>query len=73
MKTKLNKNLIDDGFNAELVENAIFTGLLEIPLVKKPTEFIIPKSMIPFSERRKSKNTRSSSASTNTTSASATF
>lgn len=55
MKTKLNKNLIDDGFNAELVENAIFTGLLEIPLVKKPTEFIIPKSMIPFSERRKSK------------------
>ncbi len=29
MKSKQNKNIIDDGFNAELVENAIFTGLLE--------------------------------------------
>lgn len=56
MKIKSNKNIIDDGFNAELVENAIFTGLLEIPLIRKPSEFIIPKSMIPFSERNKSVN-----------------
>lgn len=54
MKIKANKNIIDDGFNAELVETAVFTGLLEIPLIKKPDEFIIPKSMIPFSERSKS-------------------
>lgn len=45
-----------DGFNAELVENAIFTGLLEIPLIKTPVEFIIPKSMIQFSERTKSES-----------------
>lgn len=51
-----NKNLIDDGFNAELVETAEFRGLLEIPLIKKPDEFIIPKYMIPFSERNNSKN-----------------
>lgn len=50
------KNIIDDGFNAELVENAIFTGLLEIPLIKTPGEFIIPYKMILFSERNKSKN-----------------
>lgn len=56
MKIKQNKNIIDDGFNAELVENAIFTGLLEIPLIKTPGEFIIPKSMIPFSERTKSES-----------------
>lgn len=56
MKAKDTKNIIDDGFNAVLVETAVFTGLLEIPLIKKPDEFIIPKSMIPFSERNKSEN-----------------
>lgn len=54
MKNKNIKTIIDDGFNAELVETAIFTGCLEIPLIEKPKEFIIPKSMIPFSERNKS-------------------
>ena len=53
---KSQKNLIDDGFNAELVETATFTGLLEIPLIKKPDEFIIPKGMIPYNELDKSKN-----------------
>ena len=56
MKIKANKNIIDDGFNPGLVETAVFTGRLEIPLIKKPEEFIIPKSMIPFSERNKSEN-----------------
>lgn len=50
-----NKNLIDDGFNAELVETALFDGLLEIPTIKTLKEFIIPKNMIPFSELSKSK------------------
>ncbi len=54
MKNK--KNIIDDGFNAEFVETAAFTGLLEIPLIKKPKKFIIPNEMIFFSERNKSKN-----------------
>ena len=55
-KTQKTKNVIDDGFNAELVENATFTGLLEIPLIKNPKELIIPKNFIPFSERNKSEN-----------------
>ena len=57
-KENLNKDkdLIDDGFNAEFVQNAIFDGLLEIPLIKNPKEIVIPKAMIPFSEMDKSKN-----------------
>ena len=48
------KTLIDDGFNAELVETAVFDGMLEIPTIKANKEIIIPKAMIPFSERSKS-------------------
>lgn len=43
------KNLIDDGFNAELVETALFDGLLEIPTIKAPTQIIVPEKMVPFS------------------------
>lgn len=46
------KNLIDDGFNARLVEHAQFAGLLEIPTIKKPEEIIIPTMMVPFSMRK---------------------
>lgn len=48
--------LVDDGFNAKLVENAVFTGLLEIPAIMKPDRFIIPVAMIPFSKRRYTDN-----------------
>lgn len=51
----MKRNLIDDGFNPELVKSAIFSGLLEIPVIKREKELIIPNSMIPFSERNKSK------------------
>lgn len=46
------RNLVDDGFNARLVENAVFTGLLEMPAIMKPDRFFIPVAMIPFSKRR---------------------
>lgn len=36
----MKKNIIDDGFNAELVKTAVFCGLLEIPLVRNPKEFL---------------------------------
>ena len=49
-----NKNLIDDGFHAELVEEAAFCGHLEIPLIKKQEKLVIPEGMIPFTQRRKS-------------------
>lgn len=55
MDTKINvskgRNLADDGFNARLVANAVFTGLLEIPAIMKPDRIVIPVAMIPFSMR----------------------
>lgn len=54
--SKTKKSLIDDGFNSEFVKNAIFTGFFEIPLIKNPPKLIVPSGMIPFSERKKSKD-----------------
>lgn len=48
--------IIDDGFNARLVETAMFAGLLEIPTINKPDKFIVPTAMIPFSKRKYSNN-----------------
>lgn len=50
-----NKNLIDDGFNSELVKNAIFDGFFEIPLIKNPEQIVIPNALIPFSKMNRSK------------------
>ena len=49
------KSKIDDGFNPELVETAMFDGELEIPVVKD-TNPPLPKRVIPFSKRNKSTN-----------------
>ena len=50
------KVVVDDGCNPELLENAFFDGLLEMPMLKKPDEIIIPKGLIPFSQREKSRD-----------------
>ena len=50
----MKKNLIDDGFNAELVSNAFFAGHLEIPIIEKPKEIIIPDALIPFTQMKRS-------------------
>jgi len=54
----MKKNIIDDGFNAELVKTAVFCGLLEIPLVRNPKEFFIPEQgkFIPLDQIQKSKD-----------------
>ena len=41
--------VITDGCNPELVENADFDGILEIPIIKRPKEFKIPRAIVPFS------------------------
>ncbi len=46
----MNKHKIDDGFNAELVENAIFDGVFEIPLIRRNKGTIIPSGLIPYSQ-----------------------
>lgn len=48
-----NKITLDDGCNPELVAGAKFDGVLEIPIIEKPSHFIIPSIIVPFSERHR--------------------
>lgn len=50
------KPIIDDGFNSELVENALFTGHLEIPRIKEPDKLVVPKALVPFTKMHSSDN-----------------
>ncbi len=45
------KAAIDDGFQPELVKNARFEGLFEIPVIDKPKNIFIPSGITPFSRR----------------------
>ena len=49
----MRKNLIDDGFRADLVETAFFDGNLEIPIINIPNHIIIPDGLVPFSMRHR--------------------
>lgn len=48
-----NNFVINDGFRADLVVDAVFDGALEIPTIKRPETLIIPKGMIPFTQRKR--------------------
>lgn len=39
--------------NPEFVAGADFDGILGIPIIKRPSEFVIPSSIIPFSKRNR--------------------
>ena len=52
------KNLIDDGFRADLVETAFFDGIMEIPTIEKPDKLIIPEGLVPFSCRNRDTDRR---------------
>ena len=45
------KAAIDDGFQPELVKNARFEGVFEIPVIDKPKKGFIPSGITPFSRR----------------------
>ena len=49
-------NIIDDGYNAELVEQTLVDGTLEIPSIEAPAEIRIPDSMTPFTKRSYAEN-----------------
>lgn len=51
MKANKLKASIDDGFQPELVKNARFEGLFEIPIINKPSNIFIPRGITPFSRR----------------------
>ncbi|MEE3452407.1 DUF4417 domain-containing protein [Dialister sp.] len=44
---------LDDGCNPELFAGSRFDGILEFPIVERPSHFIIPDIIVPFSERKK--------------------
>lgn len=46
--------LVDEGFRVSLVETAFLDGKFEIPHISGPQNIIIPKGLVPFSERRRS-------------------
>ncbi len=48
------RTIIDDGFRADFVEEAVFDGIMEIPSIRKPRQFIIPTGLVPFSCRKRS-------------------
>ncbi|MCR4600122.1 MAG: DUF4417 domain-containing protein [Clostridia bacterium] len=50
------KVYMDDGFNPEFVETARFDGILEIPVLDPPREFVIPDRMIPLTKLKRSEN-----------------
>lgn len=52
MTSSRRKIIIDDGMNPELVAGAQFAGTWEIPVIKRPPQFIIPASIVPFSKRK---------------------
>lgn len=49
----MNRFIIDDGFSPELVENAVFDGLFEMPLIRRNKNMIIPLGLIPYSQCNK--------------------
>ena len=51
MKHNKLKAAIDDGFQPELVKNARFEGIFEIPVIDKPKKIFIPGGITPFSRR----------------------
>lgn len=52
----MNKNIIDDGFNAELVETAIFAGFLEIPVIRNPKDVELSENLLPYDQLSKTDN-----------------
>lgn len=50
----LTMNIIDDGFSLDLVKNARFEGLYDIPAIERPDKLVIPSGMVPFSRRNES-------------------
>lgn len=53
VKEKIN---MDDGFNSEFVETAIFDGIFEMPIIEPPQSIVIPDRLIPLDKLNYSDN-----------------
>lgn len=45
-----NTAVLSDGCNSEFVDGAEFDGIFEIPIIKRPSQIIIPDKLVPFSK-----------------------
>ena len=50
------KAIIDDGCSPELVAGAKFDGILEIPVIEKPRQILLPAGITPFTAMEKQTN-----------------
>ena len=48
-----NAAVLSDGCNPEFVKGAEYDGIFEIPIIKKPKKYRIPKQLVPFSKMAK--------------------
>lgn len=48
-----NAAVLTDGCNPEFVIGADFDGIFEMPIIKRPEKYIIPKNLVPFSKMEK--------------------
>ena len=48
-----NAAMLTDGCNPEFVIGAEFDGIFEMPVIRKPSKYIIPKNLVPFSKMTK--------------------
>ena len=48
-----NAAALTDGCNPEFVIGAEFDGIFEMPIIKKPRKYVIPKNLVPFSKMSK--------------------
>lgn len=48
-----NAAILTDGCNPEFVKGAEFDGVFEMPIIKKPKRYVIPKNLVPFSKMSK--------------------
>lgn len=51
--TKNKPICLDDGFRPDLIEGANFDGLFEIPCLESLQGYVLPKKVIPFSQRNR--------------------
>lgn len=47
------KIIIDDGFRADWVQTAHFSGIMEIPIIKKQNCIDLPEKLVPFTVRNR--------------------
>lgn len=55
-KNRRKRLIINDGFNPELADGARFEGVFELPIIESMKEIIVPKYLVPFSERNKARH-----------------